>query len=101
MIFGMLLMGFGLLLILAPRLAFSLLRIIWLFLPEIIGSMVFLHVFLWLDRKSPVASASGHFTFLVICTLILGAVVGRKMFLLYIFPYLPRGLFKGKNNGRD
>jgi hypothetical protein len=101
MIFAILLIGFGMMMIFAPRLAFLLLRIVWLFLPEIIGSMVFLHVFLWLDRKSSVASASGHFTFLVIGTLILGAVVGRKMFLLYVFPYLPRGLFKGKNNGRD
>ncbi len=101
MIFAMLLIGFGLMMIFRPRMAFLLLRVAWLFLPEIIGSVGFLHVFLWLDRKSPVASASGHFTFLVICTLVLGAVVGRKIFLLYISPFLPRGLFRRKNNGRE
>jgi hypothetical protein len=101
MVFAMLLIGFGLLMIFAPRLAFLVLRIVWLFLPEVLGVTCFASAFLYLHRQSPIAQTPGMFLFLVICTLILGAVVGRKIFVLYIFPYLPKGLFRGKDDGRN
>jgi hypothetical protein len=94
MIFAILLVGLALLLIFRPRLAFLFFRMVWLFFPEITGAIISLLIFRSLCKKCPVPSVSEHLTFLVICVLILGAVVGRKVFILYIMPYLPKSLQK-------
>jgi hypothetical protein len=101
MIFAILIIGLVLLLIFRPRLAFLFFRMVWLFLPEITGAIIFFLTFRWLCRKCPIPSVSEHMTFLTICILICGAVVGRKVFMLYITPHLPEGLLKRSNDGRN
>lgn len=101
MIFVILFIILVLLLIFRPRLAFLFFRMVWIFLPEIAGATSFLLIFLWLYKKCPVPSVREHQTFLIICLLILGAVVGRKVFILYIMPHLPESLLKRSNNGHN
>lgn len=94
MIFAIIIIVLILLLIFRPRMAFLFFRMVWLFFPEIAGATVFFLIFRWLYKKCPVPSVSEHLTFLIICVLILGAVIGRKVFILYIMPYLPKSLQK-------
>jgi hypothetical protein len=92
MLLVFLIIGLGVLFIIFPRLTFGLLRIIYLFLPELTGITLFLLGFMWLSRQNPAGPFGEHRVFLTVCVIILGAVVGRKTYTMYIMPNLPRGL---------
>jgi hypothetical protein len=101
MIFAVFFIGLILLLIFRPRMAFLLFRVVYLFLPEIGGSIISFLIFRSLYKKCPVPSVREHQTFLIICIIVLGAVVGRTIFRLYIIPHLPESLKKRSDNGHN
>ena len=101
MLFAILLFSLVLLVIFRPRVAFVLFRPAWLFAPELIGATTFVMIFLFLHGRSPIAPTPGMFSFLLICSAVVGAAIGRKAFILYISPYLPKDLTRRRENGRD